>query len=312
MSSPSVNNSGAARAAADADPAASGAGTQPQMAGTFNAQKVAIVSSSAADAPDQRPSDQVDQWKQAGPKSESPANSPADLKEAAQDARGQGLLARLRTAVKAIISYFVRGLSPSAQPESLQTLLNQQRLGGLADAGRKIGAAVKNLENPKGSSTLAVINQTAKKLSLPDSAAVKAIAHPPNVRHIVQNANLPLEKHARLEENFQQAATLLDRVYEARLDMDGLTKKPSFAQILGDATKDSGIAEMKNLGQHQDRVLRNWMVHSLNLVEQCSQVMTDAAAGKDSAPYLALERIENDVQELVSKPAAKLPLGVLS
>ena len=309
MSSPSVHNSGSARPAAGAPDSAEVRTQEPS--GSFNEQKVALVASKNAENPVDKPDNhKIDQWKHDRPSPESPAASASGLKDAAESARSQGLLARLRTAVKSIINFFVRGLSPSAQPEaSLQTLVNQQRLTGLADASKKIGAAVQSLENPRGSNTLAVINQTARKLNLPNSAAVKAIAHPPNVQHVVENANLPPGTQVQLQENFQQAASLLEQVYAARPDLDALKNNPSFAQIFEDAAKKPDLAGLAELNHAQDRTLRNWLVHSLNLVDQCAQVMADATAGKDSK---ILGEIKTDVHELVSKPADRLPFVISS
>ncbi|MCY4325928.1 MAG: hypothetical protein OXC81_07945 [Betaproteobacteria bacterium] len=305
---PSVNGSGAPPAAAN--------GTGPddvkvnQPAGSFNQQQVAIVASQGDDAGISAPDpNQIKDWKQ-NRSEQKPTAATSQLKDAAESARSQGLLERLRSAVRAVINFFTRNLGSTPPPPSqasLQSLVNQQRLDGLAQARTKIATATKNLENPK-IGTLAAINQAAKNIRLPDAAAVKTLTLPSNVQNIIGDSGATAGKHPELTERFQEAANLLDKVYETRLNMNGLQAKPSFAELFKAAGEGNGLTKMKNLSQQQDRALRTWIVNALNLVDNCAQVMADAAAGRKSDPNLALGTLlANDIKEsAIKQPAIKL------
>ena len=301
---PSINNIGGASPPEQIRPH-NGAAGQDQQTGRFNEQSVAVVNSgkidSSAAAPD---SFAIGAWKNDKAEASAAAAPPEQLHDAAKTARKGGLLQLLRSAVKAVIDFFIRNLDLSGpSPENLQKLVASKSMSNLLDTNEQIGRSIKKLENPKKTSTFEIVRQEAKKLKLPDRATVEAIATPENVRHITEDCS------EKMKEDFQTAADLLKQVYDTKIKLAYMEKGKSFGQLIKDAQKS--IATPDQLKPKDDQVLRNWMAFALQCVDQCSQVMIDTSHDLQTNDPNLLARTKNDVKQFATTPADKLPITVM-
>ena len=321
MSSPNVNSPGSPAVAAV--PPTPEAGTQPETAGTgsFKDRDVAVVASEYkeaghADGPDFR---QMKQWQQSGDGPKETAAAGTDFREAAKSAGSKGLLHRIVSTVRRIIAYFIPGSSSLKQfhAEGIKEMIRQQdadrlsdasfqetaqqkqSMGRLINARMQIGEALKKIENPEGKTTLAVVKQAAARINLEDVRSVAEAGLAKNAYSTVGEG----PGQQRLADNFNTAARLFEDVCNAKIDLAGGAKR-SLAEIM-ERARDSRTSTAGNLTHHQDKALRNWLVHALSLADRCAQAMGDAAAGRDSGSILAT--IEHDLQQLARTPAIDLP-----
>ena len=310
MSSPSIHNAGSASSPSSIQPADSGA-DKAATGGRFNDRDVTIVTSSESDLQSENPNSAAF-WNEGGfGKYLENYDAQTTLRSAAEEAQKGGLLQFLRKTVRAIINFFTRnpdaptqstnsGSAHNLKPQSadIKTMVVHNLLTDLTDAGSRISNEVKKLANLGESSTFKTMKQMAQRLNLPNREDVATIANKENVQRITEGLS------PQTTEDFQTAANMLQKVYDAEIKLADRENGTSFGQIVENVQKPHIMAPL--LDHENDRMLRNWMTHALNSIEQCSQVMKDAASGQTIDPA-RLEKIGRDVREFTSKPADKLP-----
>ena len=235
----------------------------------------------------------------------------SDLQQAAREARRGGLLKPLQNAVKASLKSFASG-KPASRNDLKTLTKNLRLLDQLRTANGQAHATLNKLlsSNYAPEQLLAFMkNDPAFIRDITEfSRSLPRFANDPQAAaRIMATLDLPAAEQERFAGDFNAAAGLLKKLYQARFDpQDANSAFRNFSDRKGNPYEKR--YSQPGFAEGDSSRIRNWLAYAVSYFEDCSQIMADSARGED--PEIDVTELAKDIDRFVNRaPDADIRFG---
>ena len=254
-------------------------------------------------------------WKDDRPTAGRNAPGAGELSEALTGAKKHdGLAARLRNIIKAVIRFFIGAKAPANEPlervasaaakgNDLQTLTNTELLRQLDTANRNVSGSIKMLDQPISAQKMAervAGDPNILRLITAPAASLSSLTQPGAAEKIIAAHGLQPADQTRRTDDFRQAADLLAQIYSTKFRPED--SNTAFARFgAADNNPYQQLARDHGLSMEADADLRDWLQMAVTYADRAAVAMLESAEGSET--QVDLEQLEREVQSFTSRPA---------